>query len=515
MKRKLSFALGTLALGIFVLQAATNTAANGAAKISPSTWAFINSAQTNRVLRIGLVDCIAWTMQNNSEIMIKKIEPKLKEDDRRIAESKFEPVFSANAILDVNKSPVPMPLNVYSSSVSKVAEVNAGISGKLKTGTRYELDLMGSRTDANPAIRAVNPVYFAEPELTITQPLFRGAGFEVNEAEIHIAANIRRISAKSLRSTAMETISRTLSAYYNYCYALEYKAITDAALKRARDLYTINQERYAKGIISSVELLETDTSVAKRVKDVISAEAIVAKTEDDLKMITNLIDDPNLWMARIEVIDRPAVELRKIDLTECLTNAFSFRPDYQMKLIELQNNDIAVKVARNSLLPTVDLAGSYGMNGWGADYGDALNTVTPENNDWTVWLRFSKPWGGGERAAYDQKKLEKMRGLMELKRLEQKIILDIRDRIRAVETQRKQMEAAKHSKDLELKNFEAQKERYAAGQVSTHNMLDYQERVATSETEYLKTLVDYQTALITLDNAEGVTLAKNNIVLEE
>jgi outer membrane protein TolC len=104
---------------------------------------------------------------------------------------------------------------------------------------------------------------------------------------------------------------------------------------------------------------------------------------------------------------------------------------------------------------------------------------------------------------------------MELKRLEQKIILDIRDRIRAVETQRKQMEAAKHSKDLELKNFEAQKERYAAGQVSTHNMLDYQERVATSETEYLKTLVDYQTALITLDNAEGVTLAKNNIVLEE
>jgi hypothetical protein len=39
--------------------------------------------------------------------------------------------------------------------------------------------------------------------------------------------------------------------------------------------------------------------------------------------------------------------------------------------------------------------------------------------------------------------------------------------------------------------------------------------VATSETEYLKTLVDYQTALITLDNAEGVTLAKNNIVLEE
>jgi len=108
-----------------------------------------------------------------------------------------------------------------------------------------------------------------------------------------------------------------------------------------------------------------------------------------------------------------------------------------------------------------------------------------------------------------------MKALLELKRLEQNIILDVRNRIREVETQRRQMDAATHAKNMELKNYEAQKERYAAGQTSTHDMLDYQERVATSETDYLKALVDYQTALISLDNAEGITLAKNNIVLEE
>ncbi|MCK4860106.1 MAG: hypothetical protein KAS87_06080, partial [Candidatus Omnitrophica bacterium] len=41
--------------------------------------AFIKSAKQKRVLRIGLVDCIAYALKNNSEIKIKDIEPKLKE----------------------------------------------------------------------------------------------------------------------------------------------------------------------------------------------------------------------------------------------------------------------------------------------------------------------------------------------------------------------------------------------------------------------------------------------------
>ncbi|MDO9540766.1 MAG: TolC family protein [Kiritimatiellia bacterium] len=248
----------------------------------PGVSAFIDSARTNRILRIGMVDCIAWTLQNNSEILIKKIEPKLREDDVKIAKAAFEPSFYANADLDVNKSPVPMPMNVYSSSVSKAVDVNAGLSGKLTTGTRYQLDWLSSRNDDDPPIMPVNPVYFAEPLLTITQPIFKGAGFEVNKAEIVIAANYRRISAKGVRATAMQSISRATIAYYNYCYSMEYKSIADSALKRAQDLLSINKERYDKGIISSVELLETDTAVAQREKAVIVADSLVSKTEDEL-----------------------------------------------------------------------------------------------------------------------------------------------------------------------------------------------------------------------------------------
>jgi len=507
------FAAAILLAGALPLKADTNSITGVIGH--PGASAFIDSARTNRLLRIGMVDCIAWTLQNNSEILIKKIEPKLREDDEKIAKAAFEPNFYANIEKDSINSPLPLPMNVYSSVVSRAVEASAGISGKLTSGTRYQLDLLGSRDDNDPATMPVNPVYYAEPKLTITQPLFKGAGFEVNRAEIVITANYRRIASKDLRATAMQSISRAIIAYYNYGYSQEFQTIALASLKRSQDLLAINTERHAKGMISSVELLETETAVAEREKAVIVADALVAKTEDELRLVTNIVDDPELWNAHLELLEQPKIELRSTDLAQSLRKAFELRPDYQIKMIDLQNRDVAIKVAKDNKLPTVDLVGSYGMNGWGSDLGGALSTIEPDNSDWLMGLKFVKPWGGGESARYDQKKREKIRALLELKRLEQNIILDVRNRIREVETQRRQMDAAMHAKNMQLKNYEAQTERYAAGQTSTHDMLDYQERVATSETDYLKAMVDYQTALVALDNAEGITLAKNNIVLED
>jgi outer membrane protein TolC len=74
---------------------------------------------------------------------------------------------------------------------------------------------------------------------------------------------------------------------------------------------------------------------------------------------------------------------------------------------------------------------------------------------------------------------------------------------------------AKLSKEKETQNYEAQQDRYAAGQVSTHDMLDYQDKLAQAELDYINALVEYNIALIDLDKSQGLTLAKNDIKLEE
>jgi len=477
---------------------------------------FMASASQDRVLRIGLVDCIAYALKNNSEILIKRIEPKLKEGDVKIAQAIFEPTFNVDYALRDNSSISPNS-SLFSPSVStsKATEFNLGLEGKIPLGTTYSFDFLNKRYESNASYQVINPYYTAEPKITITQPLFKGSGVVVNKADIIIAQNNRLQSSASFEDTVMDIISKAKIAYYNYVFYLENYAIAELSLNRARDLLEINKARYQKGLLSSVDLLETEAAVAQREKTLLTAEAQLKKAEDDLKLITNLVNDPEVWNAKVELIDKPEFIVEEVDLLQSLKDAFANRADYYAAKIDLKNKDIKIATAKNALYPEVDLIGSFGLNGLGKDYQEAVKKVDSDYTDWSVGVKFSLPWGGAERAKYDQRKLEKAQALLLFKRLEQNIILDVRDKVRLVNMQKQQVEAAKLSKEKETQNYQAQKERYAAGQVSTHDMLDYQDRLSQAELDYVKSLIDYNIALINLDKSRGLTLAKNNIKLEE
>jgi len=74
--------------------------------------------------------------------------------------------------------------------------------------------------------------------------------------------------------------------------------------------------------------------------------------------------------------------------------------------------------------------------------------------------------------------------------------------------------AAQLANDKEAQNYEAQKERYAAGYVSTHDLLDYQDKLAQAELDLVKAVVNYKIDYANLEKAQGITLVKNDIKLE-
>ena len=476
--------------------------------------AYLKSARERKVLRIGLVDCIAYALKRNSDIKIKRVEPKLAADEVRIARSDFEPKLDAEYNLH---DTTQKSTNRFYINDSKVRDItlNGGVSGKLVTGTEYRLDFLNERYRSNADISSINPYYLTEPVVTITQPLFRDFGILVNRADIIIAQNNKLKSDQDFKNTVMDIISQTKTAYYNYVFGLESYGIAELYLQRTRDLLDINRARYAKGLVSSVDLLESEAAVADREKYLLAAEYILKTSEDKLKFVTNLIDDPEIWNTMIELIDRPEFTVEKVDLVKCIEDAFQYRPDYQSKKIDLRNRDIRITVAKNALLPTVDVIGSFGLNGIAENYGGALNRIDRNFIDWSIGGKVEIPWGMGDRARYDQKKLEKARAILELERLEQNIILVVRDKAREVDIQYRQERAAKISKEKETENYAAQKERLAAGQVSTHDMLDYQDKLSSAELDHTKAVIDYSTALINLDKEVGLTLVKNNIKLED
>lgn len=471
---------------------------------------FVASVAQPKILKIGLIDCITYALKNNSEIRIRKIEPLISEQDIKIAESTFEPTLSFDGSLEDIKV---QPSSTLAASTTRTGKFNFGIDGKLPLGTEYNIDFLNKRYRDDTGRLSFSPYYNSEYALTLTQPLFKDFGILVNRADITIANNNFEKSNQNLRKELIDVVSKTKQAYYNYVLYIEKYKTMQISLQRANDLLEITQKRQEKGLASSIDLLEAKTGVAEREDALLSIEKFLKLAEDNLKYETNLIDDPQLWHAQVEPLDKPEFKEDSANLIESLKTAFEFRPDYEAAKIELKNQNIRILVNENATLPTVDLVGSISLNGLDKDYDQALKA---DYKKWSTGVRLSFPWGNKKaRGDYEKAYLTKKQLLISFERLQQRIILEVRDVVRGVNTAQKQVATAKKRLETETARYEAIEQRFREGLVSAHDMLEYQEDLSDAETSYIQSLIDYSTSRINLEKTIGVTLVKNDIKLEE
>jgi len=478
---------------------------------------YIASSQEDKILRIGLVDCIAYALKNNSEIKLKRIEPIIQDKEINKAGVKFEPYLTLETALeDTKEQSSSSTLFSPAISTSTTAKVNAALEGRLPTGTEYSIDFENKKYKSSASYQVINPYYKTDATITITQPLLKGAGLLVNRADIIIAQNSKSISQEDFRKEVSDILSKTKTAYYDFIFSLGAHKIANLFYEYNKKLYEINKKRYGVGLISSVGLLETESAFIKREKILLESSSKIRQAEDNLKLITNLIDDPKLWNARIEPIGEPVYNPQRFELSESLKSAFENRPDYKKSKIDLSTKDIRIKLAKNSIYPEVDLVGSFGLNGLNGTYPGALDNLKDDYRDYSIGLEVKIPLGNAYATSdYEKRNLEKTQALITFKRLEENIVLEVRDSIRQLELQQKQIEVAKKRKEMETKSYLAQESRFKEGLISTHDLLDFQERLAQSELEYVRALIDYELALIRLDEVTGLTLTKNNVRIED
>ena len=477
---------------------------------------FIATAEVKKILRIGMVDCIAMALKNNSEILVKKISPLIEKANVRKEKGAFDPEFSADFSYEDNTEVGATPLFVPTKSTSQTGTLNLGYDQKLTTGTEIEVDFNNTRLESNSKIQNPNPYYDSFVGVTVTQPLLKGAGLIVNKANFLIAKNNKLRSDQDVINEVISVLTNVKKNYYDFQYTQEQYRAVEAALMRSEELHRINKERYEKGLASDVDLLQSEAEVARARQALAAAENAMKTSEDNLKFITNLVDDPELWNSDIVLLDRVTYEKEMPGLVDAINEAFKSRPDYEAAKIDLKNRDINVIFYRNGMLPTLDLVGSYGLNGLGKGPRSDMDTLgSGDYQDWSAGVSISMPfWDDTNKGNYEKAKLEKKMALIGFKRLEQKIILEARDAVRTIDIKYRMLEASSDTKRAEERNYEAQELRFKAGLVATKDMVDYQERLTRAQVNFIKSVIDYKITLIELAKVKGTMLAEDNIMME-
>jgi outer membrane protein TolC len=209
----------------------------------------------------------------------------------------------------------------------------------------------------------------------------------------------------------------------------------------------------------------------------------------------------------------PPVENVPLDARASIMTAFDSRPDYRQARHEIEQRGIQLAFNRNQLWPQVDLEASYGLNGRGGSFDQFADDVgSGDNPQWTVGVVVRIPLGNRQaRADYQTALLEEERALLELKRLEQQIIVEVDNAAGAVVTNRKRVDATAAAVRLAEESLRAEIERLKNGLSTSLLVLQAQSALADARAAAIRARADYNKSIVELQRAAGTTLQKHGI----
>lgn len=424
------------------------------------------------------------------------------------AMGKFDPVLAGEFSNRGARDPIAIGTSTETDSY------DLSVRGLLPWGMTYSLG--GSTTNARGTFNLYANNHQSFAGVSATQPLLRDFGFGPTLASIRIARASNAIGEWQFRADAIDTVTNVVLAYQNLQFA---QAVRQSALRSrelAASLLAENEKRFRVGSMSEYDVTTARSRLANREEGIIAAERAVKDAENFLKQQVSDDTGPELLAYGFEIDPPDAPPVVVVDAAADFRVALQKRPDYQQARLALDRSAINRRLARNQLLPRVDLVGSYGYAGADSDFGTSRRIVQDRDyRSYSYGVAVSVPLTlTTERGRYRVARLGHQQAEAALARLEQDIVVRVGNAAGQIEAAFQRVGAAKQALGLAQQTLDAELKRLRAGTSNTFFVLQQQEILTSLEVSHFRAVLDYHRALAEYDRQLGVTLEKRNIAIE-
>ena len=489
-------------------------------------------------LRLTLEDCILKALKNNLNVAAEILSPEMAGMSVTKASERFYPILGLGYTREYNNSASFSFIDAAEQITTRYNDASSQVELLLPTGTELSAQFFSYKTDTNRNFQTINPRYGSTLLLGFRQPLLKDFGLKVNRREILVARNNQDISEHQLRTVLIETIYQVEEAYWRLVHSIEYLKAKQQSLDLARDLLSKNQKEEEVGMIAPIEILSAQAEVATREADILQARIMVSNSQDSLRTLMNLEAEKENAEAIVVPIDTPVHEQKDVSMQESLALARENRPDLLADQVDLGTKEIDVGYFRNQLLPRLDLQASYwspGISGTQILYldGDPLTGIVTGTlpgsasdsirdalkfryKNWSVGLTLTLPLSSLlTKADYVLAKASREQAALRLQHREQQVALEVRNAVRAVQTNFERVQAYRLARELAASKLEAEEKKLQVGLSTNYIVLQYQRDLADARTAELLASIDYNLSLAGLERAQGTTLKSWNIRLDD
>jgi outer membrane protein len=482
-------------------------------------------------IELSLQQAINLTLQNVLDLDVASYNLEEARFGIQSAKGAFDPFVQLDLGLSDSQSPTVSRLQ---PSEIKTDSGNFTFGGFLPYGTTYALGWTNKRIDQTVTeFTTVNPTFQSGLTASFTQPLLRNFGRTVNERFVVQARITRDASAYDFVRAVQLAIQSTDSAYWDLVYAVENLRAKQEALDRAKDLNRITKIKIDVGALAPIDIVQTEVTIAQREQDIITAEGLIGDAQDRLRRLLNVQSQPD-WNRPIVPMDRPTREsLREgfqADVEAGFKHALETRPEVRQALLSIESKKITRAYTKNQLRPRLDLSGSYGFNGLGAqalfqnsdgtltqlNYSDAVQDIFHRTYpSWTLGVTFVVPIGNNVARGNDavaNADLELARTNFAITKAN--LNVEVRGAARAIDIGYRSVAAAGKARELAERNLDAEKKKFENGMSTTFQVAQIANDLTLAITSELQAIATYLKNITAWHKSVGDLIEVKNIVLD-
>lgn len=486
---------------------------------------------TDPVIRMSLQEIIHRAVMNNHDVKVAAYQPGIEGARVIEASANFDPTFFTNLQYaqkhDLNAGTIYNSFTGGSTFTDFNADsdqgtLQTGIQENLGSGGQVQLQYQSTYNWFNPQTTQFNPFYESDLTLSLTQPLLRNFGYDVNHAQIVINRLNQRVSQLEFRKAVEQNVADIEKAYWQLVQAVNDIKIQEQLVAQteqtSRQLYNRMNQRID---VSPLQVAQAETQLQLRRTELIQFKAQARDLSDQIK---GLMSDPEYPVTSSIVIlpaDEPVEDAIQFDFEDEINTAMENRLELGEQQLKVDSAVVTIGVAKNNLLPELDFVGSTGPQGVEGNLGDTVKANFEfAHVDFTVGFKLQIPLGNrAARAIYRRSLLQHMQAIEQYRAYIEAIAVDVKTSARLVDTTWNVIRTSR------LSRFNAQdaltriNARETSGEPLTPEFvqlkLQIQESLAQAQQTEAEAVANYNIALSQLEKSKGTILRYDNVVLQE
>jgi outer membrane protein TolC len=286
-------------------------------------------------------------------------------------------------------------------------------------------------------------------------------------------------------------------------FAYDFLNAKQEALERAEEFLRITEDQLQTGLVEKTDLYAAQANTFIKQNALLTAKDDVLNASNDLKFTMNYYPATVMVPTDTQI----AYEIDG-NLDQHLLIAFEHRRDYQSKQMDMESQDITLKINRQKLWPQLDLEATFLSNGFDDEFSDTLGEMLSNDDDsYFIGGKFSVPLENKlARATLTQSQHQKAIYIAELRKLEKDIQLEVDKNLRKI-----LLEKSKYDKYKEVATLQRNKEieeskKFKIGRSSSDLIIRYQNDAIDAQVDERSSYNNYLKAVVDLKQSENILL---------